>query len=293
MNDVVVGIGEILWDMLPEGKKLGGAPANFAYHISQFGINSYVISAVGNDSLGNEIIDNLEKKNIDFIIPRVNYPTGTVNVEIDANGIPKYEIIENVAWDNIPYSEKLVSIAKETKAICFGSLAQRSEVSFATINKFIDSVPKENDPLIVFDINLRQHFYNKGIIEESLQRCNILKINDEELEIIRNMFGYCESMSLEDISKDILVKYDLKMVILTCGTNGSYVFSHDSVSFKETPKVNVADTVGAGDSFSATFIANILKGMPIEKAHQKAVDVSAYVCTQDGAMPIIPSHYMD
>lgn len=290
MNKIVVGMGEALWDVLPEGKKIGGAPANFAYHVSQFGLPSCVVSAIGNDALGKEIIENFTSKGLDQLIAEVPYPTGTVQVEIDQTGIPLYDIKENVAWDNIPYTEHLDALAKRTKAVCFGSLAQRNVVSRETINHFLDTMPKDDDSLIVFDVNLRQGFYNKEILCKSMQNCNILKINDEELITVSRMFGY-PGIDLQDKCWILLGKYNLKMLILTCGINGSYVFTPGNVSFQPTPKVEVADTVGAGDSFTAAFIASILKGKSVTEAHSIAVKTSAYVCTQKGAMPILPPEY--
>lgn len=288
MNNIVVGMGEALWDVLPEGKKIGGAPANFAYHVSQFGLPSCVVSAVGNDPLGHEILQNFTSKDLNYLIEEVPYPTGTVQVEIDQAGVPQYEIKENVAWDNIPWTERLEELARNTKAVCFGSLAQRNVVSRNTINRFLDTMPKDDDRLVVFDVNLRQGFYNKEILCNSMKRCNILKINDEELITVSRMFGY-PGIDLQDKCWILLGKYNLKMLILTCGINGSYVFTPGNVSFQPTPKVDVADTVGAGDSFTAAFIANLLCGRSVAEAHSYAVRTSAYVCTRQGAMPILPA----
>ena len=287
MNDIIVGMGEALWDVLPEGKKLGGAPANFAYHVSQFGLNSRVVSAVGQDKLGAEILENFREKNLNCIIKSVPYPTGTVQDELDAEGVPCYDIKEGVAWDNIPYTKALEGLARQTRAVCFGSLAQRSIVSRETIHQFLDAMPEGPDTLKIFDINLRQSFYTKEILCDSFSRCNILKINDEELVTVSRMFGY-PGIDLKDKCWILLAKYNLKMLILTCGVNGSYVFTPGHISFVETPKVEVADTVGAGDSFTAAFTAAILKGRSVEEAHRLAVDTSAFVCTQQGAMPVFP-----
>lgn len=285
-NTLVVGIGEALWDVLPEGKKIGGAPANFAYHVSQFGLESRVVSAVGEDKLGMEILENFREKKLNCMIETVPYPTGTVQVSLDAEGVPCYDIKEGVAWDNIPYTSALEGLAKQTKAICFGSLAQRSVVSRETINRFLDAMPDE-DTLKIFDINLRQGFYTKEILCNSFRKCNILKINDEELVTVSRMFGY-PGIDLQDKCWILLGKYNLKMLILTCGINGSYVFTPGNISFLPTPKVEVADTVGAGDSFTAAFISSILKGKSVAEAHALAVQTSAYVCTQKGAMPVLP-----
>ena len=292
MNNVGVGMGEALWDVLPEGKKIGGAPANFAYHVSQFGLTSCVVSAVGPDALGKEIQENLTSKGLNHLIAEVPYPTGTVQVEIDQAGVPQYEIKENVAWDNIPYTAQLEALAKRTQAVCFGSLAQRNVVSRETIDRFLDSMPQTEDSLVVFDVNLRQGFYNKEILCNSMRRCNILKINDEELVTVSRMFGY-PGIDLQDKCWILMGKYNLKMLILTCGINGSYVFTPGNVSFQPTPKVEVADTVGAGDSFTAAFIASILKGKSVAEAHSIAVRTSAFVCTKEGAMPVLPSDLTD
>ncbi len=292
MNDIVVGMGEALWDVLPEGKKIGGAPANFAYHVSQFGLPSCVVSAVGSDALGKEIVDNFTSKGLNQLIAEVPYPTGTVQVEIDPAGVPQYDIKENVAWDNIPYTAHLESLAERTKAVCFGSLAQRNIVSRTTINRFLDAMPQNGDSLVVFDVNLRQGFYDKEILCNSMERCNILKINDEELVTVSRMFGY-PGIDLQDKCWILLGKYNLKMLILTCGINGSYVFTPGNVSFQPTPEVEVADTVGAGDSFTAAFIASILKGKSVAEAHVRAVRTSAYVCTKQGAMPVLPPELTD
>lgn len=287
MNDIVVGMGEALWDVLPEGKKIGGAPANFAYHVSQFGLPSQVVSAVGNDPLGREIVENFTSKGLNHLIEEVPYPTGTVQVEIDPAGVPQYDIKENVAWDNIPYTVRLEALAGQTRAVCFGSLAQRNVVSRDTINRFLDAMPQTADNLVVFDVNLRQGFYTKDILCNSMKRCNILKINDEELVTVSRMFGY-PGIDLQDKCWILLGKYNLRMLILTCGINGSYVFTPGNVSFQPTPKVEVADTVGAGDSFTAAFIASLLKGKSVAEAHALAVRTSAFVCTRKGAMPELP-----
>ena len=292
MNDLVVGMGEALWDVLPEGKKIGGAPANFAYHVSQFGLPSCVVSAVGDDDLGREIIENFTAKGLKQLIADVPYPTWTVQVEIDQSGVPQYEIKENVAWDNIPYTERLESLAERTTAVCFGSLAQRNVVSRNTINRFLDVVSRNEENLIVFDVNLRQGFYNKEILCNSMKRCNILKINDEELVTVSRMFGY-PGIDLQDKCWILLGKYNLKMLILTCGINGSYVFTPGNVSFQPTPKVEVADTVGAGDSFTAAFISSVLKGKSVSEAHSLAVRTSAFVCTEKGAMPTLPTQFTE
>ena len=297
----VIGLGEALFDCLPTGRKLGGAPANFAYHVSQFGFDSCAISAIGDDELGQEIIDTFDKVGLHYCLPKVDFPTGTVQVTLNDKGIPQYEICLGVAWDNIPLTEELLSIAKEAKAVCFGSLAQRSATSRATINAMLEAMPA--DTLKVFDINLRQQWYNREIIENSLHHCNILKINDEELDIVAPMLLSVKTDPSALIAQDkektlrvcraLIELYELRLLILTCGTNGSYVMTKDACSFVETPKVEVADTVGAGDSFTGAFIAKLLQGDSIAHAHEMAVKVSAFVCTQSGAMPVLPKEFVE
>lgn len=285
MKRLVVGLGEVLWDMLPEGRKIGGAPVNFAYHAGQFGIDTMAVSAIGNDKLGEDTIAEMNGKHLNHIFPSVPYPTGSVQVKLDEKGVPAYDIKENVAWDNIPFTNEIESVARNCQAVCFGSLAQRNAVSRSTIRKFIESTP--SGCIRIFDINLRQNFYTSNVIRDSLELCNILKINDEEIMLVSRMFNY-DSSNIENVCRTIMEDFSLEMVILTCGTKGSYIFTKDGVSFMPTPKVNVADTVGAGDSFTGSFCAAILRGLPVAEAHKKAVEVSAYVCTQNGAMPEIP-----
>ena len=270
MKNTVVGLGEILWDVFPERKVLGGAPANFAYHASQFGFNGYAVSAIGDDLLGKEILKSLEEKELNYIIEKTDFPTGTVKVQLDGRGVPSYEITENVAWDNIPFSSRIENLAKNTTTVCFGSLAQRNVVSRATIYKFLDLMPA--DSLKVFDINL-------------------LKINDEEIVKIAEIFEL--KGTDEEICRYLLEKYQLKFLILTQGTRGSYVFTPYEKSFLGTPKVTIADTVGAGDSFTAAFVASYLNGRSIAQSHQLAVEVSAYVCQQHGAMPRLAGAHLE
>lgn len=283
MKHLIVGLGEILWDCLPEGKKLGGAPANFAFHAGMLGADTVAISAIGRDALGDEILRELDGKGLKYLLPRVEQETGTVQVTLDSEGIPSYEIKTDVAWDNIPFSTEIKHLAEKCSCVCFGSLAQRSEVSRNTIREFLRHTPK--DCLRIFDINLRQQFYTKELIYDNLLACNVLKINDEELDIVAGLFGFPD-LSVEDKCLRLLEQYHLDMLILTCGVNGSYVFTPNQKSFIETPKVEVADTVGAGDSFTGAFAASILAGRTIEEAHQLAVEVSAFICTQKGAMHV-------
>jgi len=289
MKNTVVGLGEILWDIFPERKVLGGAPANFAYHVSQFGFNGYAVSAIGNDLLGKEILKSLEEKELNYLIEQTDFPTGTVKVQLDGRGIPTYEITENVAWDNIPFTTRLENLAKNTTTVCFGSLAQRNEVSRATIHKFLDLMPA--DSLKVFDINLRLKYFSKDIITTSLNKASALKINDEEIVKIAEIFEL--KGTDEELCQQLLDKYKLKFLILTKSTRGSYVLTPYEKSFLATPKVTIADTVGAGDSFTAAFVASYLNGRSIAQSHQLAVEVSAYVCQQHGAMPRLADAHLE
>lgn len=287
MNELIIGIGEILWDKLPDGKRLGGAPANFAWHIAQAGLDSYVVSAIGNDEEGDEILQALKHKDLHHLLTRTPYPTGSVDVELDPQGVPRYQIHEQVAWDYIPFTSQLEALAARTRAVCFGSLAQRNAVTRATIDRFLNAMPEGEDRYKIFDMNLRQHYYTSTLLQNSLRKCNILKLNDEELLTVKSLFGYAQT-DFGDICRQLLADYNLKILILTCGTDGSTIFTPETTSFYPTPRVEVRDTVGAGDSFTAAFTATLLKGLPLTEAHRRAVEISAYVCTCDGAMPVWP-----
>lgn len=277
----VVGIGEILWDMLPQGKQLGGAPANFAYHVCRLGGNGWAVSAISDDPLGNEINEILSTKNLHTALAEVSAPTGTVQVTLDAAGVPSYDITENVAWDMIPFTPALEEMAKETEAVCFGTLAQRSEISRNTIMKFISCMPA--DSLKVYDINLRQNYYSEEIISRSLEVSDILKINDEELETVSALFGLEGSQT--ERCRALIERFSLKLVILTKGEKGSDVVTALAEHSVVPGKIEVADTVGAGDAFTAAFVVSYLRGESLAEAHEKAGEVSSYVCTKSGAMP--------
>ncbi|MDD6774378.1 MAG: carbohydrate kinase [Bacteroidales bacterium] len=281
---IVVGMGEALWDVLPDGKKIGGAPANFAFHAGQAGMDSRVVSAVGKDALGEEALATLEGKGLNIeAVARVDFPTGVVNVSLGEQGIPQYDICEGVAWDNIPFTPALANLASQAQAVCWGSLAQRNEVSRKTIFSFLDAMPSDEERLKVFDINLRQQFYTLEIIEASCRRANVLKINDEELVLVSELLRLGAG-SPEVLCRSLMERYGLRILVLTCGANGSYVFTPVETSYRVTPKVQVADTVGAGDSFTATLVGELLRNTPVGVAHEHAVEVAAYVCTQQGAM---------
>lgn len=280
MKKVIVGIGEILWDMLPTGKALGGAPANFAYHAGRLGEEGWAVSAIGNDALGHEIMDIVNGKNLNKIIAISSKPTGTVEVTLDAHGIPSYNIREDVAWDNIPFTAEMEELARRADAVCFGSLVQRM-ASRESVMAFIRAM--RDDALKVFDINLRQHYYTKDIIEESLQLADILKINDEEIRVVAGLL----SLGADDTAacRELIGRYGLKLVILTKGEQGSEVITLDKVIPQAAGKCVVVDTVGAGDSFTAAFVVSYLRGDSLADAQRLASDTAAYVCSCKGAMP--------
>lgn len=278
---VVVALGELLWDMLPAGKRAGGAPANFCYHAMKNGADGYAISALGEDDLGDELENEVNKAGIKHLIKKNAYPTGTVEVHLH-EGIPTYDIVKDVAWDHIPYTKDMVDLVSTADAVCYGTLACRGQESHDTIMRLLDRV--KPGTMKYFDINLRGDFYSKILIEEQLQSATVFKINDEEITQLQTMFSVPGTP--EEVSRWFLKEYDLDYVILTAGSEYSQVFAKDgAVSKVRTPKVEVADTVGAGDSFSGVFCIEILKGTPLHLAHKKAVNVAAYVCTKAGAWP--------
>ena len=269
---VIVGIGELLWDVLPTGKRAGGAPVNFVYHATQLGAEGYAISAVGNDLAGTEILQELDKNGIGHCIATVDYPTAT------------YNIVEGVAWDHIPLTEEAIHIVKKADAVCFGTLAQRSPESRKTLNTLLSYTPES--ALRFFDINIRQKYYSEELIKDLLQQANVFKLNDEELEMFRPMFKL--EGDEDTCCRRIMQEYNLKYLVLTAGSRYSTIYSENEKSTINTPKVKVADTVGAGDSFSGAFVCSILSGKSLKDAHQTAVETAAFVCTQDGAWPVYP-----
>ena len=279
---IVAGIGELLWDFLPSCTQLGGAPCNFVFHAMQVGCDGYAVSAIGKDELGIELKHNIYELGLSNQYVQENeFPTSTVTVKLDENGHPDFTIHENVAWDHIRWNNDMQKLAKELDAVCFGSLAQRNPESEHSIKSFLTST--KPGCLKVFDINLRQKYYSKDIIINSLKLSDILKLNEDELPVVSGYFGF--KGSPEKQLDQILSFFKLKYVVYTLGSKGSIIKSVAESSFAEVPKIKVADTVGAGDAFTAIFIAGILKGIPLKETHQKATEIAAYVCTQKGATP--------
>lgn len=282
---VAVGLGEMLWDLFPNVNKLGGAPANFAFHLNSLGVESYPVSSIGDDQLGREILTVIKSKSLStkYLRTNSNYPTGTVEIELNDSGIPTYNIIENVAWDYIKMSNDLVEIAKLCNVVCFGSLAQRSVVSKKTINDFLESTSKSC--IRIFDINLRQNYYTDQIIESSLQRSNVCKLNDDELQIVSSMLGY--SGSEESLASEMMRNFSLNVLALTKGSDGSILFMNDNVSKMKTNQIDIADTVGAGDAFAAGIAFGLLNQFNIERMHNIANNLASFVCSKQGATTAI------
>jgi len=283
MQNVIVGIGEILWDILPSGKILGGAPANFAYHVQELGESSAVVSCVGNDELGQEIISSLENMDIstEFLYVDKKHSTGASYVKINKEGNPSYIIKEGVAWDYIPTSTLLCELASKSAAVCFGTVAQRSELSRMTIHKFLELMGKET--IRVFDINLRQNFYSEKIIKTSLSLANVLKLNLNELSVLKKILGLNgdEQKILNELSR----KYSLNLVALTKGSAGSILFKEGNISKHGGYRIDVEDTVGAGDAFVAALVTGLLRGYKLDDLHKKANRVASYICSKYGATP--------
>ena len=284
----VIAIGEIVWDCLPSGKQLGGAPLNFAFFAKELGADAYAVSAVGGDELGDETLAVAATTGVclDYV-QRNSLPTSRVLVTLSEVGIPQYEIVEGVAWDAIEGSDAALKLVEDADVICWGSLAQRSEKSRNSILSLLDAAP--DTCVKVFDINIRQHYYNREVIEASLKRADILKLNEDELPLVARMLGVAGGE--KEIVASLIDMYSLKYLIYTHGADFSEVYSADGeYSHVPTPKVTVADTVGAGDSFTAVFVTSLLKGDSLKDSHEKAVKVSAYVCTKNGAINPLPEN---
>ena len=282
----IIAIGEIVWDCLPAGKQLGGAPLNFAFFAKELGAQAYAVSAVGNDELGDETLQvaSATGVNLDFV-QRNDLPTSRVLVTLDENGIPQYEIVEGVAWDAVECPDSALELVRDASVICWGSLAQRTEKSRQSVLSMLSATPASC--LKVFDINIRQHYYSLEVIKNSLEYADILKLNEDELPLVAEMLGMPGSE--EAVISEIIERYSLKYVVYTHGADFSRVYGAEGLlSHQDTPKVKVADTVGAGDSFTAVLVTSLLQGRDIATAHALAVEVAAFVCTRHGAINSLP-----
>jgi len=284
---VVVGIGEILWDFLPSGKQMGGAPANFAYQARALGAESVIVSAVGDDEPGREILDVLDGQNLDrrHVSVLASVPTGSVTVRLDAQGTPEYDIHKNTAWDFLPWTSGMPELAARADAVCFGTLAQRSEVTGTTIRAFLDAV--RPDALRVLDLNLRQSYYSREIVRGLLRQSNVLKLNDEELRSVAGLFSM--SGSETGILERLLGEYPLELIALTKGKSGSRLFGRNRESEHPGYPVETADSVGAGDAFTAALVVGLLKKKEWPDIGEQANRIASFVCSQRGAWPRIPA----
>lgn len=287
---LVVGLGEILWDIFESRKTLGGAPANFAYHASRAGAEGMAISAIGRDALGDAVVALLAEKQLPALLQRNDRDTGTVRVSLDAGGSARYVFPPDVAWDNLTFTDELRRVALTCDAAAFGTLAQRSEMSRNTIRAFLNAMPPE--ALRVFDVNLRQHFYSEALVRESLALADVLKINESELAVLAGYF-------LPKTDGDFHAQKDaffetvftafprLCYIVLSCGAEGSFAATRDGErSFVPADKtIRVVDTVGAGDAFTAAFTVAVLDGKSLYEAHRLAAARAGFVCSRAGAMP--------
>ena len=286
----IVGLGEILWDVFPDGARFGGAPANFACTAAGLAAGSARVAmagAVGRDDLGRRALAEFTSRGVDVaavaILPE---PTGRVDVTVDAQGHASYVFASDCAWDNVPWSDSLAALAAETSAVCFGTLGSRGATSLATIRRFVAAVP--SPALRILDINLRPPFWSPDVVRDSLPLANIVKCNDDELPVVAEILGL--SGSPEAILRQLVSSHALRLAALTRGANGSLLVSADGSSsdLPGTP-VEVVDTVGAGDAFTAAVTLGLICGWPLAKLHAHAERVAAFVCTQRGGTPPIPA----
>ena len=286
----ILSIGEALWDMLPSGRKVGGAPANFGFHCMQLGADVRLLSRIGNDDLGREMIEFYRSLGLstELIETDPTAPTGTVGVELSAEGQPQFTIHENVAWDKIEVTDTAVRFAQSAGALYFGSLAARTETTLRTIQTL--AAQTKSSALRVLDLNLRDPFVDRNTIDTMLGLANILKLNDEELPRIVAMFDVPGNTPAQHIDR-FINRYGLKMLVLTCGSKGSRIFIDGKEHFCESRKVEVVDTVGAGDAFTAVVVVGLLSGWSIEAIHERASEIAAFVCTQSGATPKLSTDF--
>lgn len=280
------GLGEILWDILPSGPRLGGAPANFTFHAKQMGLDSIVVSCVGDDDFGHKAREILKEHDVKALIFDSPKQTGYVKATLNDRGVPTYDFARDTAYDNIPLNDELLDTARKTQVCCFGTLAQRQAdgTSAKSILAFLDAMPE--NAVRVFDINLRENFFNQEVILNGLKRCEVFKCNDDELPVICKLLNLGE-LDPAGFAKYLETEHGIHQFIYTCGEKGSDIFYKGGHSHVPTPKTEAVDTVGAGDSFTATFVALTVQGVDFKVAHNFAVKVAAYVCTQHGAMPVL------
>ena len=284
---VIAALGEVLWDVFPDASHFGGAPANFACHAAAIGAEAWVVSAVGDDDLGHRAVATLQRHGVHTQTVAVDpqYPTGQVLVSINDAGVPTYKIAEERAWDHIAWSEKFIPLATRCDAACFGSLGQRSLESRATIRHFLRDT--RGDALRVFDVNLRQHFHDRETLEESLRLASVLKLNDEELSKIAEMFQVFGDSDRELLGS-LAAHFELRLVALTLGPRGSVLFAAGEFDECPSPATEVVDTVGAGDAFTASLVTGFLRDLPLDAINRHANAVASYVCSQRGATPSLP-----
>jgi fructokinase len=283
MSFSIIGIGEILWDILPSGKHLGGAPANFAYHAHALGARSRVISRVGRDPLGGEILQRLQALGIPIVDIQVDpsAPTGTVTVELSPNGQPQFTIHEDVAWDCLALEKTAPEAVAEADAVCFGTLAQRREPARNTIQALLRVA--RPDAIRILDVNLRQQYFSKEIIEASLRLANVIKFNDSELPVLAELLGLRGSTrgQMEQLAR----RYRQRVVCLTRGAQGSLLYSDGQWAEDAGRAIHVKDTIGAGDAFAAALAMGILKGKPLDAISLAANQAARHVCSCEGATP--------
>lgn len=291
LHAIVVGLGEILWDLFPDGPHFGGAPANFACHVAGLRgaeIDVFIAGSVGRDALGRRAIELLQEHGVDTsCVSSVDSPTGQVRVEIDEVGRGRFEIAAETAWDNVAWSKELQHLAERADAVCFGTLGQRSEVSGHTIQEFLRTTPPHC--LRILDINLRPPFWNEGIVLRSLELANVLKLNDSELAIVADILGL--SGAADELLVQLIDRYSLQLVALTRGADGAVLRSAlGQQSDLPGEPTAVADTVGAGDAFTAVLAIGMLRGLPLEMINVWGNRVASYVCSQPGATPHLPDY---
>jgi len=283
---IVVGLGEVLWDLLPAGKQLGGAPCNFAYHAHSLGADARVITRVGADPLGEEILQRFQDAALSTELISIDptFPTGTVSVELSGDGQPRFTIHEQVAWDHLQATAAAREVMSHCDAVCFGSLCQRSDPARVAIQSLVSATPTQ--ALRVFDINLRQHFFSREVIETSLELANLLKINEQELPVLAEMF--CLSGNLTFQIHRLSDRFGLTLVALTRGAHGSLLISRGHCSEHPGFPVKVMDSVGAGDAFTAALVSGLLGGGSLDEINRRANALASYVCSQPGATPRLP-----